>query len=105
MPRQSDRPKSAAIVSRPGRPEVARILPGVMEWFTAHNYQMGVDPETSEYAKGQEVVPRSQMSSRPMDLVCVRGGDGLFLSAARSMAATVVPLLGVNLGSLGFLTE
>jgi len=105
MPTQSDRPKSAAIVSRPGRPEVARILPGVMEWFRAHNYQMVVDPQTAEYAKGQEVVPRSQMSSRPLDLVLVLGGDGTFLSAARAMAATDVPLLGVNLGSLGFLTE
>jgi NAD+ kinase len=76
-----------------------------MEWFRAHNYQMVVDPQTAEYAKGQEVVPRSQMSSRPLDLVLVLGGDGTFLSAARAMAATDVPLLGVNLGSLGFLTE
>src|ERR1700719_4568664 len=105
MPTESDRPKSAAIVSRPGQPEVARILPGVMAWFRAHNYQVVVDPQTAEYIKGQEVVPRTQMPSRPLDLVLVLGGDGTFLSAARAMAATDVPLLGVNLGSLGFLTE
>src|SRR3979411_1073102 len=105
MAKESDRPKSAAIVSRPGRTEVARILPGVIEWFRAHNYEMIVDSQTAEYAKGQEVVPRSEMSSRALDLVLVLGGDGTFLSAARAMAATDVPLLGVNLGALGFLTE
>ena len=54
---------------------------------------------------GQEVVPRAEMASKPLDLVIVLGGDGTLLSAARVTAAIDVPLLGVNLGSLGFLTE
>jgi len=95
MPKQSERPKFAAIVSRPGRPEVARILPGVMEWFRAHNYQMVVDPQTAEYAQGQDVVPRSQMSSRPLDLVVVLGGDGMVGDARRARKSTLfrVPLV------------
>ena len=97
--------KTAAIISRPDRPEVAQIIPGLLTWLAEHGYKAIVDLETARYTSGQEVVPRAQMASRALDLVIVLGGDGTLLSAARVTAAIDVPLLGVNLGSLGFLTE
>jgi NAD+ kinase len=97
--------KIAAIISRPARPEVARTVPELLAWLHAHGYQVIVDPETAKYSNGQEQVLRSQMSSRRLDLVVVLGGDGTLLSAVRATAATDAPLLGVNLGSLGFLTD
>ena len=103
--RSSAGSKVAAIISRPARPEVARTVPELLAWLQAHSYQVIVDPETAKYSGGQEEVLRSEMSSRSLNLVIVLGGDGTLLSAVRATAEADAPLLGVNLGSLGFLTD
>jgi NAD+ kinase len=77
----------------------------LVSWLHDHGYEVIFDPETTKYSDGQQQVPRSQMSSHPLDLVVVLGGDGTLLSAVRATATTDAPLLGVNLGSLGFLTD
>lgn len=101
----SSNPKIAAIISRPARPEVARILPELLAWLRGHNYKVVFDPETARYGEGEEQVSRSEMALRPLDLIVVLGGDGTLLSAVRATATIDAPLLGVNLGSLGFLTD
>ena len=100
-----DTPRSVAIVSKPGKPELAQVVPNLLAWFTARSYKIVVDTETQPFASGLQVVSREDLGSLALDFVIVLGGDGTLLSAARSVAKSGIPVLGVNLGSLGFLTE
>lgn len=97
--------KSAAIISKPSKPELAGILPELLEWFRRREYKLYLDQETAQYIDGEEVVARSNMGEKHPDVALVLGGDGTLLSAARAVAHEGVPILAVNLGSLGFLTE
>jgi NAD+ kinase len=98
-------PKAIAIVSKPGKPELGPILQQILTWFDQHEYTVVIDRETAAYVNGREVVERQNITSRHLDYVLVLGGDGTLLSAARVVAKAGVPILGVNLGTLGFLTE
>jgi NAD+ kinase len=97
--------KSAGIISKPRKLELAEIVPPLLAWFREHHYQIVVDPETAPYAVGEKVLARDDMGSRRLDFVVVLGGDGTLLSAARAVSKAGIPVLGVNLGALGFLTE
>src|SRR5579885_932809 len=99
------RTKAVGIISKPAKPELAGILPKLFEWLRRRDYQIVIDRETGIYTSGPEVVERDQMCTRALDFVVVLGGDGTLLSTSRVVSRAGIPILGVNLGSLGFLTE
>jgi NAD+ kinase len=96
---------SVAIISKPWKQELAGILPDLLGWFHARNYTVYMDEETARYTNGEQVVARAAIGAKHPDFALVLGGDGTLLSAARAVAHEGVPILAVNLGSLGFLTE
>src|SRR6266702_7095047 len=97
--------KKASIVSKQGKPELARVACEVAAWLRNHGYSVTADAATLEFCPECELVEREALVESAPNFVIVLGGDGTLLSTARSVAKAGIPILGINLGSLGFLTE
>jgi NAD+ kinase len=97
--------KAVAILSKPSKPELSEIIPPLTEWLTERGYEVIFDQQTASYVPGSKAVERPQVAQLKPEFAIVLGGDGTLLSAARSLAPANIPILAVNLGSLGFLTE
>ncbi|HVC47753.1 MAG TPA: NAD(+)/NADH kinase [Terracidiphilus sp.] len=94
-----------AIVCKSQKDELAHLLPELIAWLRERGYEPLLDRDGGEYCRDAPVVEREEMPRHEPVLVIVLGGDGTLLSVARIFAAAGTPILGVNLGYLGFLTE
>src|SRR6266853_2595741 len=93
------------IISRPRRSNLEAVAPPLLEWFASRGIRTVYDTETAgvlhDPSRGlsrTEVAEQSQ-------LLLVLGGDGTLLAAARVAAPLGIPILPINMGSLGFLTS
>jgi len=92
------------IVMKPNKPEALALAREMIGWLKQKNTQVYLDTSVASpihYAPSC----RPEEMSKCVDLLVVLGGDGTLLSAARHMEKEDIPILGVNLGGLGFLTE
>ena len=97
--------KRLGIVAKTDREEARTVVPQLLDWCAARGIQPILEKETAglcPQATGP-VVGRSELPGQS-DLLLVLGGDGTLLSMARLVGDLAVPILGVNLGGLGFLT-
>jgi NAD+ kinase len=97
--------KRASLISKEGKPELEQAVREVTGWLRKHGYSITVDEIAHRFCPDCEIVERDHLEDAKPDFVVVLGGDGTLLSTARSVARSGIPILGVNLGSLGFLTE
>src|SRR5271168_60165 len=97
--------KTVAIISKPAKTELIKFLPELVTKLAGRGYAVLLDPESAVYAPGNPVIQRDAIAAAKPEYVIVLGGDGTLLAAARAVATAEIPILAVNLGSLGFLTE
>ena len=93
--------RKVGVVAKVASREAAFVAHELAEWLRRRGLEVGLDQATlrARGAADQAFIP-----GEPCDLVVVLGGDGTLLSVARTVGAAA-PILGVNLGTLGFLTE
>jgi NAD+ kinase len=96
--------KAVGIISKPKRDDVCSVAPLLLEWLEQHDIRAAIDEETAGCLDRSDGLPRQEITPR-VDLLIVLGGDGTLLAAVRLVNQHRVPILGVNLGYLGFLTE
>ena len=93
------------IIAKTHTAGIREILKKLYQWLSDRHIQTFFDRRTGELVEQpSEIHPKAQIPAL-VDLIVVLGGDGTLLSAARLIGEHNVPILGVNLGSLGFLTE
>ena len=98
--------KTVAVVGKTDAPSLPDVLDQLSEVLRAHGLRVIADPATAKAARvpPDAALELDQLAAKA-DLLVVLGGDGTLIANARRVAEHNVPLVGVNLGRLGFLTD
>ena len=98
------------IITKRNKPEVISFTRSLVEWFSPKKFEVYVEEEMRDLfnpplkAPFLHFIQREEFPSH-VEMVIVLGGDGTLLSVARMVWRDGIPILGVNFGGLGFLTE
>ncbi len=96
------------IIANIKKPQIKETLKPFISWLVKKQVELIMSPEVAGWLgcrnRHIRISPLDQMPSQ-CELILSLGGDGTMLSAARLVVGHQIPLLGINLGGLGFLTE
>jgi NAD+ kinase len=95
--------RSLGVCVKPDQPQLAGVVRELEKWLSERGVEMVPDEEGGRWTE-IAAAARADLAAR-VDAVLVLGGDGTLLAVARALGEHDVPILGVNLGTLGFLAE
>jgi NAD+ kinase len=95
--------RKIGVIAKGNKPEAIQVVKELVGWLKDRKVECFVDSDIAK-AVSHPALDKSEMPGA-VDMVVVLGGDGTLLAAARALQKKQVPILGVNLGGLGFLTE
>jgi NAD+ kinase len=97
--------KKIGIVTKTTSPHAEQVMDQLVPWLVDRGISVRVQEEYGQLANSSVTVVDRDLIPDGVNMVMVLGGDGTLLSVARLLEKCDTPILGINLGSLGFLTE
>ncbi|WP_103105366.1 NAD(+)/NADH kinase [Brevibacillus reuszeri] len=97
--------KKIAIIVNKGKPEARIVARELLYLIEVRGARVFLDENIASDLGRSELGASIEEIGREADLVCVLGGDGTLLGIARQLAGRSIPIFGINLGTLGFLSE
>jgi NAD+ kinase len=97
--------KTIGVVVGPQKPEALDVVCELREWCDARGIELRAADSVAAGAACAPLAESGGELAEDVDLIVVLGGDGTMLGAARLVGTRQIPVLGVNFGWLGYLTE
>jgi NAD+ kinase len=98
--------KTIGIIGKPSDPSITEALLTLLQFLKQNNYTAVLASNTAQLVSDATVksYPLEKLAQH-CNLLIAMGGDGTFLSAARIASVQNIPLIGINLGKIGFLVD
>ncbi|MBN2226271.1 MAG: NAD(+)/NADH kinase [candidate division Zixibacteria bacterium] len=93
------------IIANLSRPDALQAVGTALDWCRKHEHQAILSDELQSRFAGDLICLPPDQLWKHIDVLVTLGGDGTMLSSVRALGRNPRPVLGINLGSLGFLTQ